>query len=403
MMGAFSILLLYFIAHYFIKKENRFNLHFALGCLVSIFRSHKNALYKITQKTDALYQWLVRLDYLSFIWGPLFYILLAKTLFPKFAKKNFIRGLVILAAAQSVYILILHPKNYALSSLHDLFIITCALYALLIYFRALINKMNFAVPIFVVNLLFVLGVTHDVLAGSYIIDSPFSEVFSYLFFLYVCTMAVVLILKSDLMEKEYLRSQLNFLHAQIKPHFLYNTISTIRAYSKSDPEKTAQMLDYLSVYLRGKLKNGEDVFTSLKEEMELVKAYLSLEKVRFEERLEVEYDIDDDIDVIIPCLLIQPVVENAVKHGLSKKAEGGKIKITIKKNEGEVSVTIHDNGVGIDEKKLSGILDGSKVGIGLSNTNERLNHHYNTQIEAESKKGEGTTVKLTIPIGRRAK
>ncbi len=388
------------MAHYFIKKEQKYNLHFALGCVVSIFRPIKPGFYEVISKTDVLYPWLVRLDYLSFIWGPLFYMLLAKNLFPKFAKKNFVKGLVILAVAQSAYIFIASPDQYVLSSVHDLFIITCALYALYIYIMALINKMKFSVPIFAVNFLFVIGLAHDVLVGSYIIESPLGEVFSYMFFLYVCTMAVVLILKSDLVEKEYLRSQLNFLHAQIKPHFLYNTISTIRAYSKNDPEKTAEMLDYLSVYLRGKLKNGDDVFTSLKEEMELVKAYLALEKVRFEERLEVEYDIDDDIDIIIPCLLIQPIVENAVKHGLSKKAEGGMIKITVKKEDGEVTVIVHDNGVGIDEKKLSDILGGSESGIGLGNTNERLKRHYNTQIEAESKMGEGTAVKLTIPIQR---
>ncbi len=220
--------------------------------------------------------------------------------------------------------------------------------------------------IFVANLLFVLSIIHDVLVGSYIIKSPLGEVFSYAFFIYMCVMVVVLLLKSDLIEKKYLKSQLNFLHAQINPHFLYNTISTIRAYSKDNPEKTAEMLDYLSVYLRGKLKKGDDIFTSLKEEMELVNAYLTLEKVRFEERLEVEYDIDDNIDIIIPCLVIQPIVENAVKHGLSKKPGGGRIKITVKKDSDNVFITIADNGIGIKTVFITAYKEHAVKAFGVS-------------------------------------
>lgn len=400
MLGAFTISFLYFITHYFAKSSPKYSLYFAIGCLVSIFRPIKGNIYALFDTKDIWYMWIVKLDYITFILSPLFYIFIADSLFPKIGNKKVIRIFTYLGVAQVIYILINNPINKILDPFHDIYIISCILYSLFIFSVALYKKLKFSIPLFVVNVIFAAGMAHDVLLGSYIIESPLGEINAYVFFVYVCMMAVVLFLKMSYLEKEFLEKQLNFLHAQIKPHFLYNTISTIRAYSKQDTEKTGEMLDYLSTYLRGKLRKGEDMMISLKEEISLIKAYLAIEKVRFEERLNVEYDIDDDIDIIIPCLIVQPMVENAVKHGISRKSEGGKIDVEVKRDKNNVLIVIKDNGAGMDKKTMADIMDGSNPGIGISNTNERLKRYYNTEISVNSVEGVGTTFMLTIPLGR---
>ena len=142
------------------------------------------------------------------------------------------------------------------------------------------------------------------------------------------------------------------------------------------------------------------MFTLLKDEIELIKSYLTIEQVRFKERLSVEYDIDEDCNILIPCLILQPLVENAVKHGLIPKKEGGKLKLSVKKEEENVVIKIKDNGVGMDMHLLPDILEGRLGGIGLSNTNERLKQYYNTEIKAVSEPGKGTEFTVVIPINR---
>lgn len=233
------------------------------------------------------------------------------------------------------------------------------------------------------------------------ISTSFGELSGYTYLVYLYIVSVVSAKKHLLVDQKRLESQIRFLHAQIQPHFLYNTINTIIAYSRTDPEQSRKLLIELSTYLRGKFKSETDMFTLLKDEMELVKSYLAIERVRFKERLSVEYDIDEECcHILIPCLILQPIVENAVKHGLIPKKEGGKLRISVKKEESNVIIRIQDNGVGMDTHRLPGILAGRQGGIGLSNTNERLRRHYGTEIKAESEPGKGTVFTVTIPINR---
>ena len=141
-------------------------------------------------------------------------------------------------------------------------------------------------------------------------------------------------------EKNRLKTQLRFLHAQIQPHFLYNALGTISAYCKTDPDKAGELLEYLSVYLRGRFRDESDHLICLNDEIDLVKAYLTIEQTRFGERIAVTYDIQDDCNVLIPSLSLQPLVENAVKHGLLQSKEGGRITISVKKDAGSAIITI---------------------------------------------------------------
>ncbi|WP_438349568.1 ATP-binding protein [Paenibacillus sp. FA6] len=206
-------------------------------------------------------------------------------------------------------------------------------------------------------------------------------------------------LKQSVTEK--LRMEGAWLQAQIQPHFLFNTLNTIASLSDSDTTRMVVLLDEFGNYLRKSFddKNMMRV-VPLEHELELLRSYVYIEQERFGERLQVVWNVQQDITIELPPLSIQPLVENAVRHGVLTRTRGGMITITISENDGYVEISIMDNGVGMDEQKLNSILDSrshQKKGIGLLNTDRRLKQIYGRGLLIRSISGEGTTVSFTIP------
>jgi signal transduction histidine kinase len=199
-----------------------------------------------------------------------------------------------------------------------------------------------------------------------------------------------------------IQSEMAFLQAQIKPHFLYNALNTIISFCWTDPEKAAELIAELSNYLRSSFNfSNMDKFVRIEKEIEFVQSYLAIEKARFEDRINCQYDVDD-ISFMIPSLILQPIVENAVKHGILKKEEGGNINISIKDIGDIITIKVEDDGVGISKDKLTAILDENPIGdsVGLKNVIKRLKHIYGYGIEIESEVKKGTTVCINIPHKR---
>ena len=194
-------------------------------------------------------------------------------------------------------------------------------------------------------------------------------------------------------------SELRFLQAQIKPHFLYNTINTFISISRYDVELARKLLIDFSNYLRHSLDfKGLSQIVPLRNEVELVKAYLDIEKVQYEERLEVSLEVCDDKEVKVPILVLQPVVENAILHGILPKRDGGRIEVAIKKEEESLVFTVRDNGVGMEQEKIRSVLEcepGS--GVGLANIDGRLKKLYGKGLQISSRQGIGTEVKWSVP------
>ncbi len=144
--------------------------------------------------------------------------------------------------------------------------------------------------------------------------------------------------------------------------------------------------------------------STLAKERELIDAYLYIEKIRFGNRLQVEYHIDEELDIPMPPLILQPLIENAVRHGLMARITGGTVSVSIQKQGGEVVFTITDNGVGIDPVKLKGLLEQNPMerGIGLWNINQRLKMIYNQELCINSDKEYGTQVTFTLPLQNEA-
>jgi two-component system LytT family sensor kinase len=198
-------------------------------------------------------------------------------------------------------------------------------------------------------------------------------------------------------------ARLESLHAQINPHFLFNTLNTIIAYSRMDSSKTRQLLIHLADFFRHSLRKHGSLI-SLREELEYVNTYLFLEEARFGDKLKVvEQIMPELLNHQVPVLSLQPLVENAVKHGISKKIEGGTIKIIARKERDHMIIMVKDNGMGVPAEQLEHIFTpgyGSGNGVGLSNVNERLQVLYGKEygIRFASVEGKGTTVIMRIPL-----
>jgi len=190
-----------------------------------------------------------------------------------------------------------------------------------------------------------------------------------------------------------MENELSYFYSQITPHFLYNTLNSIIALSWSDQEKTQTALEHLSTYFRGKLDyQKQRSLVPLEEEIQLVKAYLAIEQMRFEERLRIEYHIDETIQTYIPAMTIQPLVENAVRHGITKRKEGGTLRLAIEREQQHIKIIIEDNGIGIPLEKQQELLRGRNERLGFTNPFRKLSLIQGTRFQLQSEMGKGTTI-----------
>ncbi|NBC64507.1 MAG: hypothetical protein GVY07_02435 [Bacteroidetes bacterium] len=228
------------------------------------------------------------------------------------------------------------------------------------------------------------------------------------FFVYAITFAVIHVLQSarQLSEEEEKLAELRALSnqqelatlkAQLNPHFLFNTLNSINAYVTKDPEQTRHMIAHLSGMLRYSLNSFEQDEVRLSEELDFVRKYLRLEKKRLGDRLEYDIKVGNHVDDLrIPPMIIQSLVENAVKHGIAPTEQGGKVELLIHENKGELGIEIKDTGTGLP----SDFKPEKSAGIGTGNTDRILKRRYGNHYGLYFDRRElgGTTVSFSIPI-----
>ncbi|BFT73793.1 ATP-binding protein [Paenibacillus sp. P36] len=202
--------------------------------------------------------------------------------------------------------------------------------------------------------------------------------------------------------QEAIMSELAFHQAQIKPHFLYNALSSVISFCYTDGEKAAYLLSKLSQYLRYILDmDRHELYVSLGRELELIDAYVEIEKARFGERFDVRYYVDDDLkDVSIPSLCIQPFIENAIRHGLFEKDGHGTVTLSIQEGDRYLQIAVQDDGVGIHDDLLYSIASGRSRtgGIGIANIRKRLDAIPGATVTVSSELGRGTKVVMYLPL-----
>ncbi|SFG85267.1 ATP-binding protein [Sporolactobacillus nakayamae] len=191
-----------------------------------------------------------------------------------------------------------------------------------------------------------------------------------------------------------------FLQSQIRPHFLYNVLNSIIALSYEDIEKSREMTAQFAAYLRGSFDfQNTSAMSTFKKELSLVNSYLTIEKMRFQDRIRISMDVAKNIDFPLPPLMIQPLVENAVQHGINKRKTGGRITLSVKQIENAYEIMVTDNGVGMTEDQVKTIQSKNHgQSVGLKNINERLKHYFGTQLTIRSALGKGTSVSYKITV-----
>jgi len=198
------------------------------------------------------------------------------------------------------------------------------------------------------------------------------------------------------MRKLAAEAELRALRAQVNPHFLFNALTTIGYLIQTAPERALGTLLRLSGLLRGVLKSGDE-FVTIGEELDLIEAYLDIERARFEDRLRVRIDVPGELRRIrIPALVIQPLVENAIKHGISACIAGGEVRVSACLEGNAALITVADTGVGA----TPAVFERRKFrGLGLTNVEQRLNRYgASTPLKIDSVPGGGTTVEVRIPL-----
>ena len=190
-----------------------------------------------------------------------------------------------------------------------------------------------------------------------------------------------------------LQNELSAIKAQLNPHFLYNVFNTISASVPPEQERTREMIAELADLFRYQLKASRTELVCLRDEIEFLEKYLDLEKARFGDRLVVKMDIDKTLlDENVPSMMIQPIVENCLKHGLASKIEGGEVAIFIKKRDNILNCEVKDTGVGVKDKlKLL-----NTEGVGLKNTQLRLEKLYHSKLVFEDNHPTGLSVSFDI-------
>jgi two-component system, LytTR family, sensor kinase len=199
-----------------------------------------------------------------------------------------------------------------------------------------------------------------------------------------------------------LRARMDALTSQINPHFLFNTLNTVSSLIRFDPDMARGVVLKLSNILRRLLRKHE-TFLPLREEIEFIDDYLDIEVIRFgRDKLQIFKEIEEDaVEAFVPSMLLQPIVENCIKHGLAPRLEGGEIHLRARLRDGRLSIEIDDNGMGISPERLADVYGG---GIGISNVHERLRLLYGDQFKMDirSREGEGTQIKIDIPALKEA-
>ena len=199
------------------------------------------------------------------------------------------------------------------------------------------------------------------------------------------------------LENELIQSRIAVMLSQIKPHFLYNALNSISALCLTDPLMADQAITSLSNYLRGNIRSLEQSApVPFEQELDHIKYYVRLEQLRYGEKLRVVYAINT-IDFQVPTLSLQTLVENAIRHGVSPRPEGGLVVVQTERGDGCTVVRIIDNGVGFDPDMRSQNADS----IGLVNAKKRMEVMMNAVFDIQSIPGKGTTIVIRIPDAQR--
>ena len=408
LIGVLVIVAIFHLAIYLMKTELKSFLISSCLCLLT-------AVMIDTVGTNTIVgaiPWLslkavIFLWYLSTNWVPFFLLQLTHELFKSKFSAITVKVYLIFSLAFQMFFILMSTSLFTqfadIADLHDFLGYICSALIVVIgvkkgYRDGLLNIFS----MFVVLICFI----HDSLNINNSINDPVGDILYIGLVIFIFLQMLIQVNRLKQVFENNTAMELKFLQAQIKPHFLYNAMNTFISISYSDIDKTRELMTNFGNYLRGSFDfMNESQFVTLKSEIKLAEYYVSIEEARFQERLEVEFDVDYDAREMVPNMVLEPIIENAINHGVLPKEEGGHVDVSIKKEGKTLAFRVKDNGVGMKPEMLSSIIKQESVsGVGLYNINNRLIKLYGKGLEINSSPGEGTEVIWTVPInGKEAK
>jgi len=413
---------LIFGIHYFflflLQSKNKTALIFAVFCFVTALRSlvWGETPLMILQPNASLdlrmyMNYLTGYNYVAIV------ILFVYSIFPfEFNKK--ILGLILVPSLAFDVLLLSTSPEYMTFKTNYLYILLILqmLYIMGVLMKAVLRKRDNGALMFIAICVLIWAMNEDII--NFILIGNINLTYMFLFGNLAVIMAMSYVqarqqattykklilyneklLEADKLKDKIMATEMSFLQAQIKPHFLYNALSAIANVCEKDGKAAGKLIIDLAIYLRGSLGfNNLDKMTTIDKELEFVDTYFHIEQARFGQKIQLQKEIEVLLDAQIPVLILQPLVENAVRHGISKKPGGGTVLVRMKQIAENIYMEIEDDGVGISSEELAVILSESRPdqGVGLLNIHNRLLKLYGRGLEISSVSGR-TCVRLWIP------
>lgn len=412
LIGCFLLMGFIFLSIFFLRRSEKSSLYFALLCFAAILRTMIFGAFAIGSLLPFnCFTLVVKLDYIIVAVFPALSLGFIRELFKGEIHDRIVRAVAFYGAAVSMVILVT-PVSFFTSFVYPLLAVDTALFFYLIacLVGATLHGREDAALTLTGFAVFSIGYGHDMLFQTSLIAGGFYELSPVGFFVLLTLEAFVLSRRFTALIRRHeaalaqlrvtsereRQAELKFLKAQIRPHFLHNSLNTIISVSRSDIERARMLLIEFSNYLRGCFDFSDlNDEIPLENELDFIRSYIALEQARFGDRLKVDYDIADT-GVMVPPLILQPLVENAIIHGLRPKRESGSILIYVRRDGGRIRMGVRDNGCGISPERAAEALSGAGAarGVGLYNINSRLNKLYGSSLQIESVEGGGADVSM---------
>jgi signal transduction histidine kinase len=408
--GCYFICFLMFLVIYIHRPANRAWLYFGLLCMVTAARIMIYGAHLINGLTNN-YRIINFVEYSTRMWFPILMLLLLNAAFSGNIPKKFTNALIWAAAVLTAAVAFLPIRIYTAYArplmLFD-FVLGMAMLVLILWpgGRFFPRKENMGFLVYGMLSVIICGVYDLLLATtSYFEMTPIG------FFIALLSVAFILAItytdalsnsekalrELELQSERRLQTELRLLQSQIKPHFLYNALSAIANICVKDGKQAEQLVLDLAGYMQTSFDfSSNEKLTTLESEMDYIRKYVKIEKARFGDRIQYSERIGVSLDTQLPRLIIEPLVENAIRHGISKKKGGGEVILNIDSLPDGISVVVFDNGVGMNTENLSAVFRGESRSIGLKNIQGRLTRQGDEGLKIETVPGEYTKVSFIL-------
>lgn len=404
LLGALAIIMSLFLAVYLLQRELKYALYFSLLCGTLLIASDMVGQFVLLRPFPGVsLNAVILLWYSATSWAAFLFVQLMHELFPSRFSGVVSRACLAIALLAQVLCLLTPPGFYTRFAQFGNLIDTLAIMLAVAIVAIGIRQGQGDGWLHIVSMAIALAAyLHDVLYWTNRLTGGLGEMIYIGLFLMLLLQMIILARRVKSFHQREKAAELAALQAQIKPHFLFNTLNSFISISRYDMDKARALIYDFSNYLRRSFDfRGLSQFVPLGHEVELAKAYLQIEQARFEERITVEFEVTADLDLQVPILMLQPLIENAVIHGILPRPEGGRVSVSIARRDQNLCFSIKDDGVGMGAGLPARKASDDRQGVGLANIDQRLRRLFHRGLQVTSQPGKGTEIAWSIPLNRK--